>query len=140
MLRHDRRGFTMVELMVTITVMGILFGLSVPPVLGLLRSSRLTGASNTLVGDLRYGRALASSQASMYQIRFSANSYTLVRVSPYAVALTRALPRGIGCTASDTASFYAWGLTDPIVITMSSTGSSKCDTIRILANGNVTRD
>ena len=133
---HDE-GFTLIELMVILVITGGLIAFSAPAIARYLRSSRVAGASNTLVADLRYGRSLANTQRRTYQIIFTANSYTLRGVSPANVITTRSMPRGVTCAASDTATFYAWGLTDPITVRVY-TGR---DTSAVLlgANGSVIR-
>lgn len=50
------RGFTMIELMVTIAIMVILMTLAAPSFTQLLASNRLTSQANDLVGDIAYAR------------------------------------------------------------------------------------
>ncbi len=54
-----QRGFTLVELMVTIAVLAIIMALAVPSFTGLIRSSRLTGAANELVASVQLARSEA---------------------------------------------------------------------------------
>lgn len=131
-------GFSVVELMVVIGISGLMIATTVPAVSGLLRSSRLAGAANTLVADLHHARALATEERTTFAIEFSADSYSLVRVSPRAAITDRELPSEVACAASDTATFFAWGLTTPITITMNNPSGSR--TIQLAANGNVTRE
>lgn len=53
------RGFTLIELMVTIAVLAILLTLAAPSFATLLRQWRLTSAAETLAGDLRLARSTA---------------------------------------------------------------------------------
>lgn len=131
-------GFTLLELMVVIGIFGILIAIAAPRVSGLMRSSRLVGASNTLTSDLYYARALANSQRRTFKIEFQANAYTLSRVSPASTIRTRALPRGVAVASTDTATFYPWGLTKPVVYTM--TAASSYTVLRLGANGSVSHD
>jgi type IV fimbrial biogenesis protein FimT len=48
-MKHSARGFTMIELMVTLTVAAVLMGLGVPAFRDLARNGRLTGGSNDLL-------------------------------------------------------------------------------------------
>lgn len=56
---NSERGFTLVELMVTVAVIGILAGVGVPYLLVNLPNIRVNGAVRLVVGDFRLARALA---------------------------------------------------------------------------------
>lgn len=136
--RHAEGGFTLTEMLVTIAVMGILLGITAPAVSGYLRSSRVSGASNKLVADIHYANTLAREQRRTVQLQFGSGSYAIATVSPSAVLLTRELPDDVTATASDTVSFYAWGLTDAATILVCNAHDST--TIRLTATGSVSRD
>ena len=134
-VQRDARGFSLLELLVAIGIMGLLAAIAIPSVSGYVRAARVTGASNMLAEDLRYGRSLASAQRKTYAVTFATSSYSLVRLSPVATVRTRALPRGVTCTATDSAKFYPWGLTSPVTFTVTGQGRSKI--VRLSANGSV---
>jgi prepilin-type N-terminal cleavage/methylation domain-containing protein len=135
---HDARGFSLIELLVVIGVLGLLVAITVPGISGFAGSVRVSGAANTLAADLRYARALASAQRKTYAVTFEASNYSVVRLSPAATVRTRALPRGVACAASDTATFFPWGLTTPTTITVS--GNGRSNVVRLTANGSVSHD
>ncbi len=58
-LMHRSQGFTLVELMIAIAVLGILLALAVPSFQGLIASSRLTAATNDMVSALAQARSNA---------------------------------------------------------------------------------
>jgi len=136
--RYEQGGFSLIELVIVVGLLGVLFAIGLPATSGYLRSSSLAGASSTLVADFRYARSLANSERRTYEILFTPNAYELRRLSPAATIRTRTLPRGVTFTASDTAVFYAWGLTDPITIELDN-GRNK-NVLRLSANGSVARD
>jgi len=53
------RGFTLIELMVTLTVMTILLVLAVPSITTTIHRNEVSSASNALIADLTYARAEA---------------------------------------------------------------------------------
>jgi type IV fimbrial biogenesis protein FimT len=57
-------GFTLIELMVAITVGGILLSLAVPAFSGFLHEDRNIGQVNSLVGSLNYARSEAVKRAT----------------------------------------------------------------------------
>jgi type IV fimbrial biogenesis protein FimT len=57
-------GFTLIELMVTLTVAAILFGVAIPAFNSFVQNDRDTGQANSLVGSLSYARSEAVKRAS----------------------------------------------------------------------------
>ncbi|WGL18197.1 GspH/FimT family pseudopilin [Microbulbifer bruguierae] len=55
----ESRGFTLVELMVVITVLAIVMAIGIPSFNTLIKNNRLTAAVNDLAGGLSYARAEA---------------------------------------------------------------------------------
>lgn len=58
-LRSASKGFTLVELMVTVSVLAILVGLALPDLRSFLVSNRLSSDVNGLIGLLNYARSEA---------------------------------------------------------------------------------
>jgi len=135
---RDARGFSLLELMMVVAIGGLLMAITIPSVRGFLRAARVTGAAAVLTEDMRYARAIASAQRKTYAITFGSGTYSLVRLSPAATIRTRSLPRGVTCTATDSAKFYPWGLSAPMTATMA--GPGRTNVVRLLANGSVSHD
>jgi Tfp pilus assembly protein FimT len=131
-------GFSLVELAVVLCVLGLLIAAGFPAMSGLMRSSRLAGVTNTLTADIHQTRSLATMQRKSYQITFDTDRYSISPVGSPSTVRTRAMPRGVSCTATDTAMFFAWGLTAPVDIAISDGGASK--TVRLSVNGSVSHD
>ncbi|MBN2690414.1 MAG: prepilin-type N-terminal cleavage/methylation domain-containing protein [Burkholderiaceae bacterium] len=100
--RHTPRadGFTLVELLITLVIAGLLLALAVPSFNRLMASSRLTTQANNAVNLLSYARAEAAKRGVNVQI--SANgAITALPPNAASQALTQAvtMPAGISSTS-----------------------------------------
>jgi prepilin-type N-terminal cleavage/methylation domain-containing protein len=136
--RRGEQGFTLIELTMVVATMGILFAIAVPSYVKFTASSRLAGARNSLMVDMRYARALASSQRRTYELRRSGTGYSLVCLSPSQTVISRILPKDVVFPAPDSTTFFAWGLTEPAAITLQQPGHSTI--VRMSSGGQVSHD
>lgn len=73
---RDYRGFTLIEVLATITIMGILAGIAIPSWFSVVESRRVDSATNQLVGDLRLANNKASNRLTTYRVCVTSNSTT----------------------------------------------------------------
>ena len=71
-----RKGFTLIELMVTIAIAAILLALAAPAFQGLLVSNRITAQTNDLVSDLAFARSEAIKRGVTISVCFANNATT----------------------------------------------------------------
>lgn len=71
------KGFTLVELMVSIAVLGILFAISSIVLSTVLPSTSQSTTNDVLLSDIRAQQTQAMSNDSSYGIHFGTTSYTL---------------------------------------------------------------
>lgn len=135
---NDPRGFTLIELIVIIGILGTIMLIGAPSMSRFVSSNRLAGATNVVAGDLRYARSLAASQRKSYEFRNTSTGYTVVCLAPASTVLSRTLQSGVTFAALDTTTFYAWGLTESSVLTLQKDGHSRI--VRMNSTGQVTRD
>lgn len=90
------RGYTLTELMVAVTLTGVMLSLTLPCYSGYLSKHRLEAAAHQMASDIRHVQQLAlTEEASNYQIYFypAHNRYTLLKGNK--VLKTTSLPVGV---------------------------------------------
>lgn len=136
---ESTKGFSLVEITVVLVIIGIILTIGVPSTARYIRAAQLAGTRNIVMTDLAYARSLATMRRKTYEIRFNSSTYTLVQLSPAATVWTHVLPAGYTCSATDTATYYAWGLTAPISITVKR-GTADSTTVQLTANGSLSHN
>jgi type IV fimbrial biogenesis protein FimT len=76
MSKHTNRGFSLIEMMVALTVMAVLATIAIPDMRNLIRRNRVTAASNTLLADITYARTEAVSRGIDVSVCPSADGAT----------------------------------------------------------------
>ena len=78
------RGFTFVELMLVLIIMGLVAAIAVPRFSGLIQNYQLTNTARVVWLDLHRARMRAIKERRTMRVDFTATSYTIyrVRVSP----------------------------------------------------------
>lgn len=133
MITIKRRGFSLVELMIVIAIMGILLTMALPSWHRYRLNADLKSAAREIAGDIFTLKQRAVGEQSPYRIIFDLgnHSYQLINVSTGNVVRTRNLTEfgyGITMTGStfnnDTINFSTRGTVAPGSITLSNTRNS----------------
>ena len=88
---HRRRGFTLMELMVVIIIMGLMAAMAGPRMMRWLQTIGQKGAANQLVSDLVYARAQAVRHGQTVSLRIDAAARYRVTVDNAAGDVQRVL-------------------------------------------------
>jgi len=107
----EERGFTLIEMTIVITLMGILFAIATTTWFGTIESRQVDSATNQVVADLRLANSSASNRLVPWRAVFTADSpsYQLVKQSDTPVTTTRWLPDGTEIGTTITVEFAADG-------------------------------
>jgi len=106
-MRNRRSGFTLVELLIVIVVMGILAAVAIPRFSSNQRSAYTT--VRKIVSDLRYTRSLAISSGNRHYLVFTdqvSGSYTKYKIykrsnpSDIRIGEVRIIPANVTCTVT----------------------------------------
>ena len=91
-----QRGFTLIELMVVVALIGVLLSLAVPSFRDLLARKRMEGVALELGTDLQYARSEAVQQNTQVQVIFGTNCYAVYSVAVGSTAATNCQTLGTG--------------------------------------------
>ena len=78
----NERGFTLVELLISAMVIGIVTAFVAPQFGSTLRVYRLNGATKVVWGDLHKARLMAIKENRSIRVDFTGTSYNIFRVRP----------------------------------------------------------
>ena len=135
---RSSKGFTLIETMVLVAIIGVLVGLTIPSFASYLAKQKVIGARSELMADLQYARSLAIARRTTFRIDFQAGQYQLILPGPDEIIRQNTAPDGVTYTADTNPSFYPWGLSDACNVQVSN--FKKTSTVSLLPNGTVTHD
>ena len=124
--RHGRSGFTLVELMITLSILGIGLTLVLPRINESIRLARLEQTQAQLQSDLKLAVSTAKATGRSVILSFNANGYSVLDSGDSTrVYASLDVPSGITMTSSGNAQIFPWGLVDGGTVQIScSSGSS----------------
>lgn len=70
MTRPVNKGFTMLEIVIVVTMFGIVAAIAIPNMIGQMPRYRLKGAARQIMGDLMWARMQAVSQKNEFKVFF----------------------------------------------------------------------
>ena len=135
----SKGGFTLVEMLVVITVFGILAALAVPQFIAFRPMNRLNGATRQVYSELMLARAKAVNENRNYVVTFP-TSYTMqiVGSSTKVVNIQTEYSDVTMTSSASTVTFSSRGTTDVTpTITLTNSGGTKTVTVRITGTASI---
>lgn len=77
-MRHNRNGFSMLEMLVVMIIIGVLVMMIVPKMGRVMRHERVNRAAQIIVADLQNGFAMAGRQRAPVRLTFTPSTRTYV--------------------------------------------------------------
>ncbi len=112
MKQGNEKGFTMIELLIVLVIIGILAGLAVPSLDLLFSKDKLRSSTSTVTSSLYVARMTAVNKAEPYGVQFDEDGlFTIVRDPAGANE-----PRGAGYNLEEGISFSEINFQDWLVI------------------------
>ena len=134
---EDERGFTLVELMLVILIMGIVFAIASSTWFGAIESRKADSATNQVLADLRHANSKATNRLEDYGFRRPPANSTTYEIGPTSEALVpTSLPDGTEIAEEVDITFHSDGSADvnsgtnPITV-RSTKDAAKCHYIDI---------
>lgn len=108
----DRSGFSLVEIMIVVLLIGILAGISGPPMFQFLASNQMQTRADRMVADMQYARAIAVSTGQTHEFACTSSSYTLTNTTSGQILRQVDFNNGAQLDVAQTAEFYPWGMAE----------------------------
>ena len=74
---NNKNGFTLIELIVTLSIFGIMMVIAIPSFLTYLPTMRLKGAARDISSSFQFARMKAVSENNTFAVKFTGSSYSI---------------------------------------------------------------
>lgn len=128
-------GFSLTELAVAITILGIALAITVPSFNNSLRRARYDRAASELQSDLRLAISEAKATGRTLVLDFGASGYNVMDAADSNVVRTREYDGGLSFAATSDPLIFPWGLVQPAEVYIS--GQQRSHNFQILPTGKV---
>ena len=114
----DHSGFSLVEIMMVVMLIGLLAGMTGPPIFHYLEASQAQTSLDRLVADMQYARAVAVSKGETHRFSCTTGGYDLRNMVTGDVVRAVVLDHGMELNLAQTADFYPWGMAQTCNVTL----------------------
>ena len=121
----DNSGFSLVEMMVVVLLIGILAGVTGPPMFQYLATNQMQTSTDRLVSDMLYARAVAVSTGETHRFSCDKDNYSIFNMSNGNVVRQVSFGSKIELDMAQNADFYPWGMAQSSTFVLSQNTISK---------------
>jgi prepilin-type N-terminal cleavage/methylation domain-containing protein len=125
MQRAQRQGFTLVEMMLVLSLVGVMAAMAAPPFFRYLASNRLAVQADRMVADLQYARSLSVANSQILRFSVTEAGYRLTNPITDIVIREADFGHGLGLDKAQSADFFPWGMADQAVFNLSSPAGTR---------------
>ena len=123
---RNQRGFSLVEIMVILGIMGIVLAIAAPSFRGSMNRARFDRATSELQSDLRLALSTAKATGRAVMVDFTPNGYRLIDATDTTrVYRARNLDSDIRFNASGNPLVFPWGMVQPANVNVTSSHRDK---------------
>ncbi len=120
-----RAGFTLVEMMIILLIIGVMGGLAAPPMFRYIQSNSLKTTADRVMADMNYARSLSISNGRVLRFTVDANGYQILDPVSGQVLRSGQFKKGLTLDTPQTANFFPWGMADGTVFSLSNGAGSR---------------
>jgi type II secretion system protein H len=129
----NRHGFTLVELMVLIGIVGLIASIAVPSFNSYLRANRIDVVGDQMSSDLALARAVAVSEGRVVRMVADSEGYAIVDPATDRQIRQRDFPDDVHLTAPVTINFFPWGAAQSATMVLDNGRQQR--TVQVLPTG-----
>jgi prepilin-type N-terminal cleavage/methylation domain-containing protein len=107
-----RQGFTLVELLVLIGIIGVVMALGIPSFNNFVRNNRLASATDRLAADIQLARSMSISTGQIHRMVATPEGYSVINLASGTTIREREFEGTVTLAAGATVNFFPWGMAD----------------------------
>ncbi len=118
-LNCARNGFSLVEIMMVLMLIGLMAGISAPPMFKYLASNQMQTRTDRMVADLQYARAVSIASGQAHRFASTTTSYTLTNLVTGIEVRNVTFDHGAELAMMQFSDFFPWGMASSTTFNLS---------------------